>query len=195
MKKKRLLWALIALILVVALATSVCAYMFRKSQTVANIFKPAVVKCEIHEGFDQKTKSEITVENTGNIDAYIRVRLVFHWEDSKGNVVGWNMTPPSFTCFTGNGENWIQGTDSYTYYYKVAIAPGESTTDLLKTNIKMEPVVKEETAGGTTVKFYYYPVVEVLAEAVQSLPDNAVNEAWGVTAANGTITAVPSVVP
>ena len=193
MKHKRLFRLLIILILVVALATSVAAYMFRKSQTVANIFKPAVVTCKIHEGFDGEKKSEITVENTGNIDAYIRVRLVFHWEDSKGNPVGRDMDPPDFTCYTGASEDWIKDSnDAYTYYYKLPIAPGAFTTDLLKTNIVMNAVVVEEDLlNGTIVKYDYYPVVEVLAEAVQSLPEDAVKEAWGVTLTNGTITSVP----
>lgn len=131
------------------------------------------------------------MKNTSNIDAYIRVRLVFHWQDSKGNVVARNMTPPEFTCYTESTDKWIQKGE-YTYYYKTPVAPGDFTADLLKTKITMNPVVVEETiVGNQKVSYYYYPVVEVLAEAIQSKPTDAVESSWNVTVgSDGKITNV-----
>ena len=40
----------------------------------------------------------------------------------------------------------------------------------------MEPL--KETYNETD--YYYYPVMEVLAEAIQSLPETTVKESWGV---------------
>ena len=44
-----------------------------------------------------------------------------------------------------------------------------------------------QLADGKTV----YQVIEVIAEAVQAEPISAVQETWGVTVTNNTITAAP----
>lgn len=44
-----------------------------------NSFIPAEVSCNVEEVFDGKEKSVIKVENTGSIDTYVRVRLVYIW--------------------------------------------------------------------------------------------------------------------
>ena len=91
MKNKRLLRISAILLVAAVLTTAVNAFMINRSQTFYNKFVPASVKCEIEEQFSDSTvtstKTSIQVKNTGNTDAYIRVRLVIHWEDSKGNVV------------------------------------------------------------------------------------------------------------
>ena len=199
MKNKRLLRISAILLVAAVLTTAVNAFMINRSQTFRNKFVPASVKCEIEEQFSEaeKTKTSIKVENTGNTDAYIRVRLVFHWEDSKGNVVGKNMDPTvSIDDFKGdlgsyfNSSEWVKGEDDYTYYYKKPVAPGGLTAELLNEKIKMyhyEHTVQIDSK--TTVTYYYYPVIEVLAEAVQSKPVEAVKEAWSVEVdSSGTIT-------
>jgi hypothetical protein len=152
--------------------------MFHKSQTISNPFLPARVSCKTHEKFvNFEEKTEITVENTGNIDAYLRVRLVFHWEDSKGNPVARDMDPPKITI---NGEDWISAGD-YTYYYKYPVAPGDTTHNLLAQNAEISiPVetVPDKDYDDNKIVYTYHPVLEILAEAIQSKPDVAVQEAW-----------------
>lgn len=194
MKNKRLLRISAILLVAAVLTTAVNAFMINRSQTFRNNFVPASVKCEIEEQFSESTntKSSIKVENTGNTDAYIRVRLVFHWEDSKGNVVGRNMDPTvSIVGFDGdlgsyfNSSEWVKGEDDYTYYYKKPVAPGGLTKELLNKSITMGPYVHTvQIDSKTTVTYYYYPVIEVLAEAVQSKPVEAVKEAWSVEVGN-----------
>lgn len=186
MRNKRFTRILIVFVLLAVLIPSVYAYMIHKSQTVANNFVPGKVTCDIEEAFNGITKSSIKVKNTGNVDAYIRVRLVFHWEDSKGNVVARDMTLPAVTYGTGKWKK--DHTDGYTYYYTGKVAPGDLTPEFLTNSITMDPVVEE--VNGTD--YTYYPVMEVLAEAIQadgkidSTP--AVTDAWGVTIdANGYI--------
>lgn len=190
MNKKRLISLIVVLTLVAALIPTVYAYMIHKSQTVANNFIPGKVTCDIQETFNGQTKSSIKVANTGNVDAYIRIRLVFHWEDSKGNVVARDMNPPAVTYDT---TNWIKdSSDRYTYYYTGKVAPNDSTLEFLTNSITMDPVVVD--VNGTD--YTYYPVMEVLAEAIQADGEidgtPAVTNAWGVTIdSTGKITAVP----
>ena len=194
MKNKRLLRISAILLVAAVLTTAVNAFMINRSQTFNNKFVPASVKCEIEEKFSESTntntKSSIQVKNTGNTDAYIRVRLVFHWEDSKGNVVGRNMDlSESIKDFSSEGfdsyfksEDWVIDGDNYTYYYKEPVAPEGFTSELLNKDITMGPYVHTvQIDSKTTVTYYYYPVIEVLAEAVQSKPAEAVEEAWSVT--------------
>ena len=189
MRNKRFTRILIVFVLLAVLIPSVYAYMIHKSQTVANNSVPGKVTCDIEEAYNGTTKSSIKVKNTGNVDAYIRVRLVFHWEDSKGNVVARNMTTPTVSY---DNTKWIKDTaDGFTYYYTGRVAPNEFTPEFLSNNFTMEPVVVD--VNGTD--YTYYPVMEVLAEAIQAdgkIDDNpAVTDAWGVTVgANGIITAV-----
>lgn len=181
MKRRRKFFLTLCLVLalVALLSPMVYGYMTHRTQTVANTFTPAEVTCDITEAFDGKTKTAITVTNTGTTAAYIRVRLAFHYEDSKGNVVARNITPPTITPASG----WKAAGDGFTYYYQTPVAPGKSTPNLLAAAVAMTP--KVDTVTGT--EYTYYPVMEVLAEAIQSLPETTVEESWDVDVTNGII--------
>jgi len=71
---------------------------------------------------------------------------------------------PAFTL----GEDWIKGSDD-TYYYRLPVAPNASTKDLLGSDMTL------------TEKQGYLQVVDVFAEAIQSLPEEAVTTSWKVT--------------
>ena len=190
MKNKRLSRFLIVILALTVLIPSVYAYMIHKSQTVANIFIPGKADCVIREEFDDITKYEIKVENTGNVKAYLRVRLVLNWVDSAGTVVARSFgTMPHVSWDT---INWIKDETDNTYYYMYPVEVGGKTSDLLTSDWSMAAV--SEVTNDLT--YYYYPVMEVLAEAVQADGmDNgipAVVEAWGVTLdSTGKITSVP----
>lgn len=155
---------------------TVFAYMFKKTDVENNIFTAAEVSCEIKEAFDGEKKESIKALNTGNIDAYIRVKLVSYWVDSKGDTVAKPSAVPTVTV----AEGWIEGTDN-TYYCKTAVAPTESTPELLSA-----PLVLQTDENG------YLQVVEAFAEAIQSKPQNAVTESWSVTVApDGSIATAP----
>ena len=179
---------IIAALIIVISISAVIAYMFRQTGEVKNEFIPAEVKCEITETFEDDLKTSVKVKNTGNIDAYIRLRVVSYWEDSKGNVVARDMNPPAVTYDIGKWKKDL--IDNYTYYYTGKVAPGDLTPEFLTNSITMDPVVEE--VNGTD--YTYYPVMEVLAEAIQADGKNvdkpAVTDAWGVTITDGVITAV-----
>lgn len=190
MKNKGFPRILILILVLAVLVPSVFAYMIHKSQTVENAFIPGKVDCVVREEFNDIVKSEIKVENTGNVKAYIRVRLVFNWVDSAGTVVARSFgTMPGVSWDT---INWIRDEADNTYYYKHPVEVGGKTGDLLTVDWSME-AVSEDTNGLT---YYYYPVMEVLAEAIQADgkigEKPAVTDAWGVTIdSTGKITAVP----
>lgn len=153
------------------------AYMFKKSDSVDNSFVAAKVTCEVNEDYDSDTgvKKSVTVKNTGEIAAYVRVKLVSYWKDapgSGGNIVGKPSTVPAFTLATG----WTQA-GSDTYVYTNPVAAGASSPNLIDGTLTLGTSEWIDEDGGTIT---VYQVVDVFAEAIQSEPVSAVNEAWGV---------------
>ena len=111
--------------------------------------------------------SIVQVKNTGTISAYIRAAVVANWIDVDGNIAA--SVPEGYsydlTCSSGS---WAQGKDGF-FYYLLPVAPGASTEGNLLTCTVTCPETPEYTLS-----------VEVLAEAIQSTPASAVNEAWNV---------------
>lgn len=159
---------------IVVFATTAFAYMYRKSASVDNTFVPAYVECAVNEEFADNTKTSVTVQNNGNTDAYIRVKIVSYWTDDEGNIMGIPSKAPVFTPASG----WIPANGAY--YYANKVPDGASTPSLLGSNIVLE-----------TSPEGYHQVVEIFAEAIQAQPAKAVQEAWGATVGtNGAITSV-----
>lgn len=178
MKKRRIILSILVASLVVSLLIcgTVLAYMFRQTEYKDNEFVPANVSCKVVEAFDGVEKTSIQVQNTGNIDAYLRVRLVSYWVDADGNIVAKPSSMPEINMATG----WIKGTNN-TYYYTKPVSPAAQTGSLLSS-----PIILEEDENG------YMQVIEVFAEAIQSKPYNAVINSWKVSMdANGNISAAP----
>lgn len=179
--KNPLIGLLICLALVSGIVGGVYSYMFARTEDAANELTPAMVSCTVDETFKDNKKSSITVQNTGKVDAYLRVRLVTYWVNDAGEIVA----KPSEKLTVTLTDNWLADTDNDTYYYQHPVKPGESTDNLLK------DVITLISEGG------YNQVIEVFAEAIQAKGTTdvgnvpAVTDAWGVTVdTNGIITEV-----
>lgn len=184
-RMKHMLIAATALCIVATVGLTL-AFMFKKAEKT-NRFIPAEVACAVREKTDGSEvtgiaavgseKSDIRVENTGNVKEFIRLRLVSYYVDSNGDIAGTAASQyPNLTLKNG----WIAGANR-TYYYPYPVEPGSLT------GILCEPFTlgQMQLADGKTV----YQVIEVIAEAVQAEPISAVQEAWGVTVENGVVTA------
>lgn len=186
-KLRRALPVALLLVLVLVCGT-VFAYMFHRTEDKSTTFIPAQVSCEVQESFKDNAKSSITVQNTGNIDAYIRVRLVTYWvtgeTDANGKPkVAAKEDPPELDFTPASG--WIadsNNTDSdKTFYYQIPVgekgSANDTTPELLSSSITLEM----DSDGNRQV-------VDVFAEAIQAKPTTAVEEAWGVALSGTTIT-------
>lgn len=173
----RLTAMVIATVMLLALAIGgTVAWLTDKSPAVVNTFTPSQVKCEVTENFDGTVKSNVNVKNTSDIHAFVRVKLVTYRVNEAGNHIGGTAKIPSFTL----GDGWVER-DGY-YYYTKPVEPNASPEAAL-------------TASGITLQKYDdadggKQVIEVMAEAIQSVPETAVQEAWHVTIANGKVTEV-----
>lgn len=170
----RLYVTFLSLVLALTLAIGgTVAYLVTKDQPITNKFTASTVDCEVTEDFDGVEKTNVNVENTGDTDAYVRVKLVTYRVNENGQHIGGLAQIPEFTP----GTNWVLH-DGY-YYYTLPIAAGESAdTDLIE---KITLTGSYDDADGGK------QVIEVMAEAVQSEPGSAVADAWGVKISEGSV--------
>lgn len=161
------------LLLLGAAVGSTVAFLIDKTAPVENAFEYAKVSCEVTENFTNNEKDNVQVKNTGTTDAYIRATYVVNWVDEQGNIAAAVPESYSYNVTENPGNSWKKGSDGY-FYYTSPIAPGASTQGSLLTCTVKYPENPEYTLS-----------VEILAEAIQSTPANAVQEAWGVTPTSG----------
>ena len=175
-KNTRAITLLIALLLFSALAVGgTVAWLTANATPVKNTFTPSKVACRVTENFDGTTKSNVNVKNTGDTEAYIRVKLVTYRVNEQVQHIGGTATIPTFTLGTG----WVEH-DGY-YYYTSPVAAGKAPAADLIDSITLEDEYTDADGGKQ--------VVEVMAEAIQSQPPAAVKEAWGVSISEGSVTA------
>ncbi len=174
----RLTAMVIATALLLALAISgTVAWLTTKGAPITNTFNPSKVACEVTETFNSTTgvKSNVNVKNTGDIDAYIRVKLVTYRTNKQGQHIGGTATLPNFTL----GANWVKFGDYY--YYTLPVAAGKTPATNLTDSMTLTAEYTDVDGGRQAI--------DVMAEAIQSVPAQAVGQAWGVTISEGSVTA------
>lgn len=168
---------LLSLLLLAALAIGgTLAYLTADTTSLENTFKPSRVACEVTEEFNGTVKSEVNVKNTGDTDAYIRVKLVTYRVNEEGRHIGGTAEIPGFTP----GKGWVQHDDGY-YYYTSPVAPDQTPAADLIDQIELTGSYPDADGGRQ--------VIEVMAEAIQSGPPEAVGESWGVSISEGSVSA------
>lgn len=144
------------------------SWLTTKTDPVQNTFTPTAVSCEVTESFNGTSKTDVNVRNTGETDAYIRVKLVSYRVNAQNQRIGGQAQIPTFIP----GEGWVLGNDGF-YYYRYPVAPGQSPQNPLIQSIALNGNYDDADGGKQ--------VIEVLAEAIQSTPAQAVYDAWGLT--------------
>lgn len=166
-------------------------FLSTRTEPVQNDFTYGKVSCEVLETFGKDNnryiKRDVRIKNTGNTSAYIRVLLVFTWKDANGNVYvnkpqinkDYQINPD-----ISNGWSIYQNSiGTFSYYYKYPVAAGEETPNLIDSLRQTPGVVGPENGK-------YALSVEIVADAVQAEPTDAVTDAWdGATVgADGALT-------
>ena len=174
-------------VLLTATVGSTAAWLVSKPAAVENDFVPGKVACQVLEKFDTESgayvKRGVRVKNTGNTDAYIRVLLVFTWKDKDGNIFSNKPQEGNdYQIVMDDLTNWImQKSDAGVYfYYKKPVAPSAETSKLIESLRQIAGVTGPENGK-------YKLSVDILADAVQANPPQAVKDSWGVDVENGEI--------
>ena len=140
------------------------AYLNDRTDTARNNLQFAHVSCQVEETFSNGTKSNFSIKNTSDTDAYIRVILAAVWLNADGDITAPAVATPVFTATDWFVQDGI-------YYYKFPLAPGVSTTNLIDS-------FTMPTQTGLTYE------LQIIASAIQATPE-AVSDAWGVSVSSG----------
>ena len=171
--RKRIVVIASLILLVTAVIGGTIAFLLTNAGPLTNTFTPSSVSTEITEEFDGKVKSNVNAENTGDTEVYIRIRLVTYRVNDAGERIGGTAEIPEFTP----GTDWVKYGEHY--YYTLPVAPGQKPATDLIDSIELKEY--DDADGGKQV-------IEVIAEAIQSDPAAAVNDAWGVSISQGSVT-------
>ncbi len=145
------------------------AFLIANTDGLTNTFLASKVTSEVEEEFDGTYKSEVNVRNTGETEAYVRIKLISYRVNADGDRIGGTteIVMPQL------GEGWIKKGEHYYYIYPVA--PGDTPDKCLTGNgfieLKDYSQIAGDPDGGKQV-------IEVMAEAIQSKPMDAVEAAW-----------------
>ncbi len=168
---KKLIISAIAIVIIAVFSSVTLAYLLAETEPVINSLNAAVVACEVQESsFDGNVKKEVSIQNTGEVDSYIRAMVVATWMSEDGTKVA-AQSPQAETDYTmiyATGTAWQRGADGF-WYYTLPVAVGERTGILIESC---------EINEGATIPEGFYLSVEVIASAIQSTPATAVLEKW-----------------
>lgn len=176
MSRTALVLAAVVLVLGAAIGGTV-AWLATNTPGLTNTFTPGEVKCTVEETFENGVKSDVKIKNTGNTDAYIRAKVVVTWKDRDGNVYG-GATPVERTDYTisNSTSGWTKVGD---YWYCTQHVAPDAPNNLTPVLINSASPVEGKAPEG------YALSIEILAEAIQSSPASAVQEAWGFVPGSG----------
>lgn len=177
-RPKRLATLLVSLLLVLGVAVGgTVAFLSTRTDRKVNTFTPSKVTCAVTETFGNNVKSNVAVKNTGDTTAFIRAAINVTWMKDAAEYDAANQTVSAkvplkgtdYSITLAENNNWIQGADGY-YYYQLPVKPQDSTKVLI------EECKLQENAS---VPDGYHLSVEIVASAIQSVPEAAVKAAWG----------------
>lgn len=156
----------LSLLLVIGMVVGgTLAWLSTKSAPITNTFLPSHVSCSVKEEFNGTTKSNVNVKNTGDVDAFIRVKLVTYRVNDEEQHIGGTAEIPDFKP----GAGWVKNGDYY--YYTKPVAPDEQPAVALISSIDLIGSYTDADGGKQAI--------DVMAEAIQSVPEDAVQAAWG----------------
>lgn len=156
------------------------AWLHSETNEIANTLNKVKVSCEVDESFVNGIKSDVKIKNTGDIDAFIRVSLVYSWQDEDGNIVALPSSIEDFDIDI-NSTDWFMASDGY-YYFKSRV-PSQGLTENLINSATVNTLSDGYKAG-------YNMNLQIICEAIQALPDTTVETVWKTVEVdgNGTLT-------
>ena len=153
-KKKGIALLIVVCVLFVGAVGSTLAYLIDRTETVTDVFEPAHVKCAVLKN-DNGTYS---VKNESNIPVYIRVAVIVNHVDDDNNLTWAGNIHAEIQLYDEN--KWDAEDDGY-YYLK----------DILNSN---DTFVFGKVGADSSLPYQ----IQLLAEAIQAIPGEAIQNAW-----------------
>lgn len=182
-KRKRIIALLVGVILLAGTAGTLA--WLSVTGVLVNQFGIGSVTPSVQETLNGNVKSDVKAKNTGTAPAYIRAAVDIYWQDGNGArlweepkaneryEIAWSRELRDASGMN-SASTWIKANDGL-YYWTSPVAPGEETGVLI-TSVKE----LKATEGRNLV-------VDVSTQAVQSVPDDAVREAWSCAVQDGVL--------
>lgn len=186
-KKQSLLLISITMLLLISVGFTI-AFLLDYTSDVKNLFNPTEVTCEVNEDWEEGglIKENVSIKNTGDVDAYIRAEIVVTWQNEQGEVLA--IKPENeidYWLELTQDLKWdLETTDGYYYYTSVVPSINDSATSEDQTFtsalINKCEVLQDAPTEGYTLH------VEIIASAIQATGvssttgNPAVVDAWKV---------------
>lgn len=172
-RRQKILTIVLSLVLLAGILTAGTIAYLQQEAKLSNTFVVGQVRAEVSEQFKNDVKSEVSIENKGNVDAYIRAKILIYFVDRDGNPTG--EVPVEGTDYTMSMDanidsNWMKSASGY-YYHKNPVSPGNKTAVLVKECKKIETSLVYKDNNRRLV-------VDIVGEAIQANAP-AVQDAWG----------------
>ena len=172
-RRQKILTIVLSLVLLAGILTAGTIAYLQQEAKLSNTFVVGQVQAEVSEQFKNDVKSEVSIENKGNVDAYIRAKILIYFVDRNGNPTG--EVPIEGTDYTMSMDanidfNWMKSASGY-YYHKNPVSPGNKTAVLVKECKKIETSLVYKDNNRRLV-------VDIVGEAIQANAP-AVQDAWG----------------
>ncbi len=181
-KRCMVLFSVFVLLLVMAAGTTF-AYLMERTGPRENVFLPSRVACQVAEVFENNVKSQVSVQNTGDVPAYIRATVVVTWvKDDTGETSAVKPVEDRDYQISYQTLGWLYDAGTGFWYYHRPVGPSEHTGILIE---RCTPVGDMDG---------YHLSVTIVASGIQATPETVVEAQWGVAVEDGTITAVPSAI-
>ena len=154
LRRRELLLALAVMLTLALVIGGTVAFLIDATDPVHNVFEPTEVTCYVDETISGNQKTVVRIQNTGLIDAYIRVIVSTNYVNSAGQICAAH-TPPDLPAPNEAG-GWKL--NNGIYYYDAIVAPGDYTAPIFA-----GPV----TLGAATTDSCVLQM-EIAAEAIQA---------------------------
>lgn len=174
-QKSVILLASLLVILLLAISGTI-AYLTQKTEPIENEFTPSKVACRVQETFKDGLKENVSIQNTGNIPAYIRAYVIANWVSVADGEI-YAVAPVQGVDYSMEflTNDWFRSSDGFWYYSK-PVDPAEYTSVLIRSASQLT----DAPAG-------YQLRLEIHAGAIQAEPVTTVQTQWGVTVTNGVL--------
>lgn len=167
---KPVLIAGLAFLLAVCVSVTTIGWLTSRDRT-ANSFTVGTVAAQVQEIFPSPytKKSDVKVENTGDVPIYIRAVVSIYWQTENGTMLaGMPEENLDYTITWSGSLNWKKQGDIY--YYTQPLPP-KAVTDVLIESCEQKSNFGEEEKL----------MVDISVQAIQAQPATAVYDAWGIT--------------
>lgn len=180
-KEHKIILVMIAALLVSVITSLTFAFVFMGTDPLINTFNDSHVACDVYETFNGTTKTDVVIQNTGDVQSYIRAAVVVTWMSEDGAKVT-AQKPVAGTDYNivyagenGEATDWVLGADGYWYYTKPVNPRANANDPYPMTEVLIESC---SLIDGVTPPEGFYLSVEIVASAIQSTPTTVVMDQW-----------------